>query len=275
MHPYNDPNFLTYLKEKQGAKLSPVVPLTTTEEEWLSYMLNQEKVHSFLSSEEKNSLLELLPANQQLGQAFVLKRKPKNEEPNGHLVPLLRSMIEEAQGMTITYSFRTGEEFTEAGIPYKLYFSVQHQSWYVWWMRIEEGTLEERRRRTPLVLIHDVDSLEVAPALHQQLWEELAETVKTLDSLTLRIQPRYEGMDEQWFIQGFSRFQKEVIRKDSTLYMKIYYAPEDEGFLLSQIREFGPHIFVTEPKDIQQKLFQTSQNALRRYQEEKITEDSL
>lgn len=265
MQPYNDDQFLTILKQVFHEKDTVPFFLTTQEQKWLRYLLEHEQAEFFLEKQKIQQLLSTLVPSTLFESAIIQKQRPIKPYPEPSIYSTLCQLIDKQQGMLIDYQFLTGERFCEKGIPYKLYFSIQHERWYVWWVILGQGEMEERRRRTPLTAIHHVEPFDIQQSDYVEQTTALKQHMNKTNQLTLRLQPQFETMDEQWFLQAFSSFQKTVQRDEQTTLVTIFYTQEDEAFLLSKIREFGPHLFVVSPPAIQKKMLETSRKAAGRY----------
>ncbi|MCG7344100.1 WYL domain-containing protein [Sporosarcina sp. ACRSL] len=272
----NDPDFIDRLRltnmnyeaEEIAIEAGPFVP-TNTEKAWLFYFLRHEDTGAFLDADTRETLLRLLndqQASPSLHNYLTEKGKPDIERAEAPLVKTLRSFISAETCMHISYQTNNGATYNEEGIPYWLMYNIAKKRWYLWWLRHDpECEPLQRRRLTPVTNISAVSSLDIDKTPYAEELEQLLPKYEDKRVAALLWKPLYENMDVQRLFHAFSSFEREIVEENGSYQLLIHYYPEEEKYLLSKIRLFGPHVRLLSPKALQDELIHSAKMALKNY----------
>ena len=256
IHRFNHHLFLQLLERDE-------MLLTTTEKELLLYMLQQEPTVYFFSEEERLAWQNALGHCASIADAITVQGRAQNNTINGEMVQQLRNGINEKQLLTIDYMHRSGKRLRDQGMVYKLYYVAHNESWYIWW-----GTLQKdgfHIQMTPIELIEQIQHERKDDSLFAQLEALFMQKVEHIDTVRLKLTSSAAQLDEQRFIQAFTAFHKTIERQGDETYIEIQYVREDEAYLLSKIRSFGPHIVIVSPEAMRDKMRMSIAKSLARY----------
>ncbi|MFT4413276.1 WYL domain-containing protein [Fredinandcohnia humi] len=272
----NDPEFLEYISSTTLHNLELEIPVkagpflpTNVERAWLYHFLQTEEADSFFDSDTKRKLVELLTDQHtqlHLSNFIIEKGKPNVPHSVTPLVKKLRSLISDQKGMTISYSTKNGEYFKEIGIPYRLMYNIAKKNWYLWWLRgSHEVPSTQRRRLTPLLQISDVSRAELNIKPYEEELEQLLPKYEDKKTVTLLWKPLFENMDVQRLFHAFSSFEKEIEQAEGSYQLHVHYYPEEEKYLLTKIRLFGPHVLIQAPESLRNEFIAAAKRALENY----------
>lgn len=262
---FNSPSFLDALcsdyflfeEEAISTKVGPFQP-TLQELKWLQHMLETEMADAFLSEETKRKLVELLKdvPSVAMDDWIQLKQMPQLEKVAAPFLKELKSFIRNKQGCIFTYSTKAGYTYKEEGFPIQLMYNIAKKRWYIQW--VNEHLL---RKTTPLDYLREVSESNADLSKYMEFLEQMhIETKKVVIQWT----PKLQNMDVHRFLHAFSAFRIQVV-VDEPLTMEIHYMEDEESFLLSKIRQFGPHVWIKSPDYLQKAMIDSAKRALENY----------
>lgn len=278
---FNHPDYLNYIskntlsdgEQKWFVKPGPFLP-TNAEKTWLFHRLQSSSTEAFLSNELKEKTFKYLEDQKHsldLKSVTIVKGIPNIEDPPHKHLRELRRLISDKLGMTIVYSTKNNKEFSEEGVPFKLQYNIAKKQWYLWWLRANPDLEDiERNRITPLSKIEDISEISLNRTKFTPLLNRLIPDSSKKKKATISWEPQVESLDTYRFFHAFSSFEKDVIESEGYYQMHVYYYQDEEKYLLSKIRLFGPHVRVLEPLSMQKELTQSAIEVLEKY--EKIEE---
>lgn len=266
---YNSPLFLEMLHKdhlyKNGEILSieagPYLP-TQAELAWLKSFLPTDIAASLLSDRTIEKLESLLKNSASLEwQDYLTKKQvPNTTIPNVPYLLLIKKVIRENNGIHITYETKAGNLLSEDGCPIEFVYNIAKKRWYIKWLKEKDSVMT-----TPLDLIKDVRSIELQSSTLLKKAENYRWNRAKLKKAVIEWKPQLENMDIHRFLHAFSAF-KTFLQEGEPIAMEIYYQKEEEQFLLSKIRQFGPHVFIQSPVSLQKAMLETANRAISNYE---------
>lgn len=229
---------------------------TMHELQWLHSFLNNEEADALLSEKTKEKLQALLkeipPMNKE--DRILLKQMP---QPENNAAPFLRDLkkwMREHRACILTYTTKAGKTFTEEGYPFEIVYNIAKKRWYLKWVNQNKWNMITPLDRLEHVSVSDADIQEYIEAI------EFDEP----KSAVIQWTPQFENMDVHRFLHAFSAFHINVLENEP-LRMEIQYIADEEPFLLSKIRQFGPHVWIQSPPSLQEAMIETAKRALENY----------
>ena len=249
--------FLIY-DEEVTTESGPFQP-TLEELRWLQSLLETKMADTFLSESTQAKLATLLKDVPPLTKEkwIQMKQMPQPEEMAFPFLMKLKRAIREKSVCVFTYSTKAGGSFTEEGYPYELKYNIAKKRWYVEW--INEKHL---RKTTPLERLENVSVTESDVTKYLSVLENMDEELQTA---VIQWTPRFENMDVHRFLHAFSAFRIQVIEEEP-LTMEVHYFEDEESYLLSKVRQFGPHVRIESPSSLQEKMIEIAKRALENYE---------
>lgn len=267
---YNSPIFLEKLNKehlyKEGEMLSvaagPYLP-TQAELAWLKSFLQSDIATTLLSDRTRTKLEDLLKESPSFKwQPYLTKKQmPQPDSHSIHFLALLKQAIRENKGIHITYRTKAGDLLSDIGCPIEFVYNIAKKRAYIKWLH-EHGPVIT----TPLDLLESVETIELENSQLLEKADSYRWNRAKLKKAVVEWKPQLENMDIHRFLHAFSAF-KTFLQNDDPIKMEIFYHQEEEHFLLSKIRQFGPHVFIQSPASLQHAMLETARRAMENYDE--------
>ncbi|WP_255298271.1 WYL domain-containing protein [Brevibacillus dissolubilis] len=231
-------------------------------------MLAHPAAPHFFAPETYQKLLTFLKDTDtlQLEKVFVEKAKSKVKQFYHEWIPKLRRIILNKNGLMLSCETKNGAIIKDqAGVPYRLEFSMVRKEWYLIWLLHGDSKL----LTTPLRLIHNITERDIPD------WEyERSELVishlheERKQAVTIEVLPEYTG-ELQRILYAFSCFEKTGRLDDDTgaYHLSISFLDQDSEYVLSKVRFLGKRIKVLGNPRLQARMLESAKKALERYAE--------
>lgn len=254
IHRFNDVQFLQHLSKE-------AISLTTTERQWLRYVLQQEETAHFISEDVKMLLLAELAEYADLAEIVTVKGRAQLDTSHAMITQLVRNSIIEKRSIRMRYRLRSGDELEKIVTPLQLQYVATSESWYVCWSEAEQHNVQ----KTPLSLIIHIEPLHCEEQLFDELAELLEGTQQRTEQLTLKLTPIAKELDEHRFLQAFTSYSPTIERVADDVYIHVCYAQQEKAVLLSKVRSFGWHVIVVSPQAVRDEMRTTIAKCNERY----------
>lgn len=247
---------------------SGIFPVTKAEKSWLKMYLVKEQDNLFLSPKTRKKLEMLLDKMPTFCTDHIIEkctiRKTSVSSQHFHQI---RQVLLNKSGAKIDYVTRNGVEYSQHKcVPFKLEFSMTKRVWSLLWLKIDFVSPEDFfLMTTPVCCIRRITP---DKSIRYDNYLKHIECLMRFNysTILIRLEPEYQE-EMQRIFYAFSCFKKEVKYdpNDYSYQIKVFFQKAETDYILSKIRFLGRRIKVLEPESIIERLKETSQNALKRY----------
>ncbi|SEU27968.1 WYL domain-containing protein [Paenibacillus sp. NFR01] len=240
--------------------------VTAHERAWLKTMLEHPAADEAFMPETREKLRSLLEPEPVMDTALHLIEKARTAEEQVYhpLLRPLRRCIMEKSGIRITYEIKGGQvKLDQAGIPYKLEYSMVKREWYLLWHHARHHAFMSTRLKKILSVVPEPAS----PATVDQIFRKTAKTLESRKTEVVIELVRDYNEELSRILYAFSSFEKNVeYDAPSDIYrIKVTLLSDEAEYLLSKIRFLGKRVRVIEGDYLKQRMLEASSKALQRY----------
>jgi len=242
--------------------------VTAQERRWLLMMLEHPDAAAAISPDTLDKLRQCLGGSDERYDSLrsIIVEKAGSTAPSLYhpLLRTLRQMIVKKSGMQLQHTRKDGFLLpTQAGVPYKLEYSMVKREWYLLWYNRRTRSLMTTRLRS----IHSVEEMPVSEEFFNQAAATLARQLdKRMQHATIEIIPDY-NKELSRILYAFSCFDKQVQYDElsDTYTIKLTFLGDETEYMLSKLRFLGLRVRVTDHPYMKFRMREAAQKSLARY----------
>ncbi|MCM3629365.1 WYL domain-containing protein [Paenibacillus glycanilyticus] len=243
--------------------------VTAQERRWLLMMLEHPDASSAIEPETLDRLRQCLCGSDEPSsghfRTIIIEKAGSTVSSLYHpLMGTLRRMIVKKSGMQLLYTRKDGTLLPrQAGVPYKLEYSMVKKEWYLLWYNRRTRSLMTTRLRS----IRLVEDMPVSEEFFNQAAAALASQLeKRTQHATIEIIPAY-NRELSRILYALSCFDKQVQYDEpaDTYAIKLTFLGDETEYVLSKLRFLGLRVRVTDHSYMKYRLREAAQKSLARY----------
>lgn len=242
--------------------------VTAQERRWLLMMLEHPEAAAAIQPDTLDRLRQCLGASDEqpapIRTIIVEKAGSATSSLYHPLLRTLRQLIVKKSGIKLLYARKDGTLLPrQAGVPYKLEYSMVKREWYLLWYNRRTRTLMSTRLRS----IHGVEEMPVSEPFFNEAAASLCRQLeKRMQHATVEIIPAY-NKELSRILYAFSCFDKQVQYDElsDTYTIKLTFLGDETEYVLSKLRFLGLRVRVTDHPYMKLRMREAAQKALARY----------
>lgn len=253
--------------------------VTAQERRWLLMMLEHPDAVAAIEADTLHKLQQSLSGSDEQPhtgnfRTIIIEKAASTTSSLYHpMLRTLRQMIVKKSGMQLHYFRKDGHLLPrQAGVPYKLEYSMVKREWYLLWYNRRTRSLMSTRLRS----ISSVEEMPVSEEFFNQAADALArQRDKRMQHAMIEIIPAY-NRELSRILYAFSCFDKQVHYDElsDTYTIKLTFLGDETEYVLSKLRFLGLRVRVADHPYMKYRLREAAHKSLARYGDASALEPS-
>lgn len=229
----------------------PEIPLSTLEQEYLSFILNMPESRLFLDDETIETLANSLTVDASRLES-VQQFAPSKPEPlpDAKTIRAITKAIRLKNAIIYRYRTLDSNALRESvAVPWKLEFSAYDRRWWV-------ILYDAKKKRTIKARVENLQDIELlgASGINEKEILEAVDSLMAEEPITVRVKNSRDALERCFIVFEHRLFQEARVLPDNTYELSFRYYRFDKNEILKKLLYIGPAVTLVRPNDLISEL---------------------